>query len=273
MRRISALIAVLLASAIAGSWVAAVSGAPSAELPSPAQLAGKVRGIDTVSVVATAASSAFPDRSRYADPATDDEYFVDSKAGVVTAYISSRVDRPRRWNDNPRLAEITSSADALMERCLPNGPALKSEMKRSVHVVSSRPDDLASSPKSFEGYSDVVVEYHLVRGGVRYPTGFSATYDGDNGELLSLIQVSKPVTIPLESHVSRDEAVRIASASAHVPIHVEDEVFLSVFGAEGAPQRLIWDITLHTGDGGTTSGTTVHAGVDAKTGAVMFGNW
>lgn len=245
--------------------------APTAAAPTPIELASAVSGAPPRSLNATVPNE-FVAGDRYADTSTGDEYFIDNQRGAILSYYAGNIGAGAK---GPLIAEseILMRSDALLERTFMGSASDRAALIRTVHRNDIPALASPDGAKSSAGYSEVLVQYRLVRNGIRLPTAFSATYDGVSGELLSFVQFSRNVTVPLTPRVPKATAVSVAADAARMPIHELDQAILSVHAPEGEPQRLTWLVRMHNGDAGKTTGGDAKIVVDAVTGDVLTSSW
>jgi len=255
------------ACAVVAATAFAATAAPGDSVP---DLVGAVRGMGPISVEATVASAAFPGRSHFVDSANGDDYFIGPDSHAVEAYFSSALDRSRAYESKPDTAAIAAKADGVLDRCFVGSVDDRRSIRRTVSVIDSPADRSPNGKKFSPGYTDVMVNYQLVRGGVAYPTAASATFDGATGELLSLVQFSRPVTVSLKPTLDRNAAIGLAAERLRMPVHKVDSASLFVFAPRDGRQQLAWDVTLHTGDGGITTGVQLRILLDANGGTTVI---
>ncbi len=261
--------------AIAATLIGVAVGGASPGL-APNDLAKVVTGASSASLRQGGASR-FAGADRYLDVSTGDEYFVDTDSSSVVAYYSSRLDRPMHGVDGgvgqSAVEAIAAKADALLARCLAGSSSDRPQMVRNVSVNEVRPSTSADASKVSSGYSEVIAEYRLVKGGVRLPTAFSASYDGATGELLSFVQFSRSPSVSLTPSITKEEAITIAASRLRMPVHVVEDASLAVYAPEGGVQRLGWEVHLRTGAAGSGSGMAASIMIDALDGSTIWAPW
>lgn len=250
-----------------GSGSAEATGAPGSSsalaTPTPEQIAGRIQGVESVALELDTDSVKGAQYTQYVDPATRDEYSIDEQTAGNYSFTSSLLDKPRETGATLPIEKIEESAAALLERCFAGSPDDLARMRRDVRSVDYPPISSEDGRKSAGGYSDVEVQYRLIKDGVEYPTALSATYDGVTGDLLSMSLSTRPVTVDLEPTITRGNVEATMTAKyAAARVEVTD---LWVWDRPGVKQKLVWKVLVEDAEGGSPG----EVWIDAHVGSIL----